>query len=386
MRNNTFLGVASRMATFSEQIQAVKDRLRAAIFRGEIAAGVPVHEAELRLATGASVRAVRQALVDLAREGLLDRKRHVGTFVHTRLPASREPGLPKISSVSVVSALIERDFAKSLYIAKVLAGIRSALHAPGKAKLFLNTGQIATHVAESPPIKAEALKEDTQGAIALELNHSSYLDELVRAGLPLVAVDYAPANMTFDAVAVDHQGAGFLPTAHLLSLGHRRIAFVGEGPNPSSGDPTWQDRLTGYLRAMACAGGETPAQWILNIHRSITRIELLLPDFHRQHRPTAYVLSSSHGVAIALKVLAEMNLACPRDVSLVACDAELHRIGRLELSSVNVDYEQFGRMAVELLAARLACRAMPPVRYTLPVDFHSGDTSAPVNAREADEK
>lgn len=323
------------MNPFSEQVQGVKDRLRAAIFRGELAAGSLVREEDLRRESGASVRAVRQALTDLSREGLIDRRRHVGTFVGKKRLAGKESGLPRISA----------------------------------------------HVGEAPALNLEGQAADIQGVIALEANHQAFLDGLVRAGRCVVAVDFCSARMTFDAVAVDHQEAGRQATEHLLAVGHRRIAFVGEGPNPHSSDPTWQDRLTGYLRAMAGAGGETPSAWILNIRREANRIAQLLPEFHERRRPTAYVACGGQIAENILQVLNARGCRCPREVSVVACDGELHKAAGMQLSCVRVDYEEFGRSAVLLLAARLTCRQMPPVRVTLPVEFKPGDTSGPAVAQ-----
>ena len=70
------------MARFQDDITRVKDHLRAAILRAELPEGTPVQEEVLRSETGASVRAVKQALRDLSAEGLLRRKRHAGTRVH----------------------------------------------------------------------------------------------------------------------------------------------------------------------------------------------------------------------------------------------------------------------------------------------------------------
>ena len=73
-------------------------------------------------------------------------------------------------------------------------------------------------------------------------------------------------------------------------------------------------------------------------------------------------------------------MECPRDVSLTCADGSCPKIGALSLSYTRADYEQAGRMAVQVLASRIACRAMPPVRVTIPVTFIPGDSSRAIVA------
>lgn len=366
------------MPSFAEQVQTVKDHLRGAIFRGELPPGAQILEKDVQTGTGSSVRAVQQALVDLAKEGLIGRKRHVGTFVSRKTLVSGPVSAPRLQRVAVLSALNERNFKQNLYIQAVLTGMRSALEPPAEVQALFNPEAGATRLNEPPPMTAERLRAEFPGVLTIELSHTRYLDELQRAGLAVVAVDYYHSRMAFDCVTVDHQEAGFLAVQHLLGLGHRRIAFAGEGVNPASNDPTWQDRLTGYLRGMAGTGGETPVQWLLDVHRNHHDLRRRLPEFHRAHRPTAYVLSSGNMAEAALEILAVEGLECPRDVSLAVCDSGLQSVGSKALSRASVDYELFGRTAVRVLASRLGCRHMPPVRVTVPVDFKPGYTSRPL--------
>ena len=55
------------------------------------------------------------------------------------------------------------------------------------------------------------------------------LEQLRRRGIPTVLVDRQTENLSFSSVAVDDLAGGEMAAAHLLSLGRRRIAFVG-GP------------------------------------------------------------------------------------------------------------------------------------------------------------
>jgi len=365
------------MSAFQEDVQRVKDHLRAAILRAELPEGTPVHEAQLRAETGASVRVVKQALQELAREGLIRRKRHAGTQVAEKLPSVICAVLPPVRSVAVISSLDERPFETSQFLQKVLAGIREKMSAPANLSLVLNPIERSKSMDDVPPFDLDTLKRNVQGVISLELSNAPALNRLCQAGLPVVAVDYAVPDMLFDCVYTDQFQSGLLATHHLIEAGHRRIAFVGETPTLHSTDPAWQERHAGHLRAMALVGGETPPLWLLSGPRTPAFIKDRLSEFHRRHAPTAYVAANGTFALGIWEALQELGLRVPDDISLISADNAVQSLGKQTLSRVFVEYQDLGRLALRLLASRLACRPMPPVRTMLHGRLSPGETVAP---------
>jgi LacI family transcriptional regulator len=88
--------------------------------------------------------------------------------------------------------------------------------------------------------------EDRSDAAALR----QAVDALQEGGSAVVAL--AARDLDCPSVLVDNRAAARDATAHLLSLGHRRIAFI-EGP---PGLHTSAHRLEGFEEAMAAAGAE----------------------------------------------------------------------------------------------------------------------------------
>ncbi|GAA4661743.1 LacI family DNA-binding transcriptional regulator [Arthrobacter cryoconiti] len=74
----------------------------------------------------------------------------------------------------------------------------------------------------------------------------SRLEQLRRRGIPTVLVDRVSDNASFSSVGVDNVAGGEMAVRHLLSLGRRRIVFVG---GPSSIRQV-ADRLTGARKAI----------------------------------------------------------------------------------------------------------------------------------------
>lgn len=367
------------MGQFQAEVQRYKDQLRAMIVRAELAEGAVLNEDALRREAGESVRVVRHALIELAREGLLVRRPRVGTIVAGTV-AGR--AAPKLRSVAVLSSLKQSALTQRSFLARVVHGIRAELTPPKQIHLYMRAeDEIVGGVDDPPRVEAAQLRGHTQGVIAVEANHAPALNELVAASLPVVAVDFAPRGAAFDAVCVDHIHAGYLATEHLLRLGHRRIAFAGELPVAASTDPTWQDRLTGYLRAMAEAGDLNAAPSLFGIrYRSMKYIAAELPGFHHTRQPTAYVLCASNSADLLIATLQRLGLRCPQDVSIACADGMVVETTQgLKLSRIRVDYEDLGENAVRLLEARLAHKHHPPVIAPLPVQFEAGESSRALN-------
>src|SRR5690606_14625154 len=80
-------------------------------------------------------------------------------------------------------------------------------------------------------------------------------DELGRitgTGMAVVLVDAQHAGLP--AVVTDDTAGGRIATEHLLQLGHRRIAFIGDDPDNPFGFSSSARRENGYRAAMADAG------------------------------------------------------------------------------------------------------------------------------------
>jgi len=363
------------MAGTNGPVLLVKAHLRALIERAELLEGAALDPLELAQAAGAPEKTIREALTELAREGFVSRKGRGGAFAVKGLPEGRDAGLPKVHSVAVVCAYTEEQFGLSTYVSLLLKGIRNELATPKTIQQYLHTGSSPKRISDMPALHVSKVRRECQGVLAMETYSAEGLNALVAQGFAVAAIDFAHRSAKFDSLNVDHLEAGYLATSQLIELGHRRIAYIGERADRKSEDPTWQDRLTGYLRAMAEVGSVHPEGWILGTGRSADQIPELLPTFHKTYRPTAYVLASGILADAALSALESLGVKCPKYVSLVSADGIQTNFGRLTLSRVKVDYEELGRRAVQLLAARLSCRALPPVRVNVPGVLVTGDSS-----------
>jgi LacI family transcriptional regulator len=171
---------------------------------------------------------------------------------------------------------------------------------------------------------------------------------------PLVLVDgYGERGTTLPSVVSDNTGGVASATRHLIGLGHRRIAMVGTTPDAF---PSILERRRGYVAAMAEAG---LAPYLIDAPHEALRLcaDRVLRALAGDDPPTAVVAAND---AIALTVMSRAEVDVPGEVSLVGFDdIDAASLVRPRLSTVGVDKEAMGRLAVSLIRHRIARPADP---------------------------
>lgn len=189
----------------------------------------------------------------------------------------------------------------------------------------------------------------TEGAVLILPSESS--DELLALrdrGYPFVVLDpKTPLAPGIASVSAANAGAAALATAHLLELGHRRVAAV-TGP---SGWCATEDRLAGYRSALTAAGLPTEPALIAEgdfevrggRHAARRLLALAQP-------PTAILAFNDNMAAGVLQAAREQRLELPRDLSVVGFDDADHAaLVTPALTTVRQPLKQMAWMAVELL-------------------------------------
>jgi LacI family transcriptional regulator len=134
---------------------------------------------------------------------------------------------------------------------------------------------------------------------------------------------------------------------HLLSRGHRRIAFLGGSP----GLQTAQQRLDGYEQTLRDAGQRVDPKLVrhgdfrLESGYRLSKQMLLEAD-----PPTALFASNAMMGFGALKAIHELGLRCPEDVALAVFDeVPFGDVIQPRLTVVAQPAYEMGRVGTELL-------------------------------------
>jgi LacI family transcriptional regulator len=178
------------------------------------------------------------------------------------------------------------------------------------------------------------------------------LHALSRARLPLVVVD--PLNIPharLTSVGSTNFAGGLAATEHLLSLGHRRIGYVG-GPAAAACN---QARMHGYRAAMEAAGAPIADGYVrtgrFSYHDGVVAgaafLDLLQP-------PTAVFAGSDETAAGVIEAVRTRGLRIPEDMSVVGFDdTQVAWFASPPLTTVRQPLQEMGGVALRT-ALRLA--------------------------------
>jgi len=171
------------------------------------------------------------------------------------------------------------------------------------------------------------------------------LAALSRARLPLVVIDpLTVAQLDVTSVGSTNFAGGLAATQHLLSLGHRRIAYLG-GPTTASCN---QARMQGYRAAMEAAGAPVPATFVRS--RNFLYDDGLAGGaalLHLPEPPTAVFAGSDEVAVGVIEAARARGLRVPEDLSIVGFDdTQVARLASPQLTTVRQPLREMGAVAL----------------------------------------
>ena len=205
----------------------------------------------------------------------------------------------------------------------------------------------------------------------------SEVDRLRAADIPCVLID--AVHSCFPSIAVDDIAGGEIATRHLIELGHRRVALIGDPPPEFRFD--WsRDRTRGYKRALAAAGIEVREDYVRegtrlpHVARAVAAELLSLPD-----RPTAVFAASDTQAIGVLEAARALEIAVPGELSVIGFD-DIEVAAHVGLTTVRQPLMESGRRGAKLLLDALAGHPVGPLRELLPLELVVRDTTGPAPA------
>ncbi len=311
------------------------------------AAGVSAATVSRILNGTAVVSADKKAVVDAA----IARLRFVPNPVARGLAGGRT------LSIGVVTQAIDSPF-----YGGALRGIEDELSRAGYSPLFVSGHWNASQEAAC----IETLRaRRVDGIIVLTGRLSDAALAAYAQSLPVVATGRSQKAPGLYALSFDNFEGGRLATHHLLSLGHRRIAFI-------SGDtrhPDAKERLRGYRSALQAAGVSfapdlvVPGQYTED--SGCMAVERLLDS----REPFSAVFAANDQMAFGAGLaLHRRRLQVPDDVSLVGFDDLASSVYAIPpLSTVHHPVYELGQLAavamLQLLGGQTPTATLPPPRF-----------------------
>lgn len=308
-------------STASFKYLSLAQKLRRQIAVGGLQPGdrLPTED-ELVQEHGLSRITIRRALALLEKDGLVSRKRKLGTFVSRALEEPADLHLVRGSVIvllgtgtepaddgSVREPQGEEDHALSV----VLRGMERTLSDRGFTVQIMSVGR--DEAQDRARLARLASRQDVEGICTIGLSADRYRDLLGK--LPLVhSCTFLPESLPW--VGMSSEEATDLLVGHLLDQGHRRVAMIC-GP--------WVDSramarfAAGYQRAHQQRGLVAQRALIYQAYEGESLTDLALEALRpaRGDRPTAIFGEDWRVCRGVLAAAREMGLTIPDDLSLV---------------------------------------------------------------------
>jgi LacI family transcriptional regulator len=163
--------------------------------------------------------------------------------------------------------------------------------------------------------------------------------------VPIVFVDRAPSIAGFDSFTVDDVQGGVLATEHLLSHGHRTIAFVGNRTSLQTG----AGRLRGYRTAHERAGVPVREDLIITDVLDDTRAQAAVRTLFAGDKSPTAVFSANAWSTMFLYPLIRRQ-----DVSVISFgDFPMASVVDPALTVIDQDPVRIGSLAAERVVDRI---------------------------------
>jgi len=263
--------------------------------------------------------------------------------------AARSLGTARASAVGLVLVRPPRQMIIDSWFTQMLSGV--------EAELNRNSIALVLHLVDAVGDTVEVYRRwwagrHVDGVILTDLRRTDpRLDALRQLGLPAAVIGGASGIGEFSTVDADAAGTVGAIVGYLRALGHRRVARV-------AGDDALfhtAQRDAAYLDAFRAAdmdgGGYRVAYTNYSAEAGMRAMRDLMSA---AEPPTAVVFDNDVMAAASLRVVHEMGLSVPDDVSIVAWDdSDLCRITVPSISAVEQTPAQQAELAARALLSML---------------------------------
>ena len=247
----------------------------------------------------------------------------------------------------------------------------------GITPFFMNTNE---NVEDELNAVRLSIAQNVDGVILCPTQANTECVRLLeRSRIPFVLIGRRfDESVKTNYVVCDGREGAYLATRHLLSLGHRSVAYVKVNDRISSD----RERFAGYRRAMEEQGPESSLT--LDLSLKVGKNGEAIRAFLEEHPECTAILSFNDILAYEIICQIEaMGRSVPEDLSVMGFDNISSDYSLpVALSSVSVSKKNMANIASELLY-ELICTdkgqsgLRAPRQVVLPTKLYLRDTTAP---------
>lgn len=213
------------------------------------------------------------------------------------------------------------------------------------------------------------VEKNVDGVILAGKVNDSLIFHIEKGGLPMVLIDYLPKNSKIASVLIDNVHGAYEAVCHLITLGHKRIGFIGG----SIDHPSISGRLEGYKQAMNEFNLPISKNWIVedepytSVDDGYQATKKLLKS---SPLPTAIFASNDTMAIGSIRALKEAELNVPKDISIVGFD-DIEEASHVDppLTTMRVFKEEMGVLGVKKLMDMIDTGNIPKDKTLVPVEL-----------------
>lgn len=246
---------------------------------------------------------------------------------------------------STTVAFVSDEIASGSFGGDMVAGVQDAANAAGRVVLLLNTGTEGDLISQ--PMMALSDRGVSRVLFATVMTRQVELPDLSWANR-VVLLNCLDPEDRYPSILPDDYSGGRAAAAHLVELGHSRIAYLG-------GDPDTipiRDRVLGVRNALAENGLSLPSSRSLftgwHADGGYAGLKQLLSD---DPSVTGVVCANDRVALGVLDAAKALGLRLPDDLSVVGYDNQLEIAGYSHppLTTIHLPYFEMGRLAGQVL-------------------------------------
>jgi len=218
-------------------------------------------------------------------------------------------------------------------------------------------------------ISSIPLMRNIDGLIIMSLSlNDQDAQRLSNNNMETVLIEYLHPQL--NSILIDDEYGGKLAAEYLISKGHKTFAFLGdiEPPEKFAIHPV-KSRLTGFKQALQDAGlplsknNIRSAPYTQEETRQAARELLSSPK-----SPSAIFVASDIQALSVMKVARQLNIKIPEDLAVIGFD-DIDVAEHVDLTTIRQHLDESGRLAAEILLARIRGPNRPLQHINLPLNL-----------------
>lgn len=257
--------------------------------------------------------------------------------------------LRQTTAKSRIIGMVVNDLTNGFF-AELAVGVDMVVQSAGFVQFLANT---AENVDRQQEVIASMREHGISGLIISPARATTALDlkAITEAGIPVVTAVRNVPGAKCSSLVSDNAAGTLQAVSHLVSLGHRRIAFVGGYPDTM----VFEERLRGYVEGLKSAGIARQEAYVIASSASRAGgVEAISKALKLSEPPTATVCFND---AVAFGVcdgLRSQGIEPGRGFGVVGFDDVIEAKAAVPaLTTISVDPQAMGRKAAQLLLRQI---------------------------------